>query len=234
MTVHFGNNRLGFYIVTLLLSGTVLGIAGNFASLFLPSLHRDFTIFALIVPSLTILFFLLSLQWAQPRTEAIELFIIGTFWLAMGAWSTDIIGFVQCDTLGGQRIPSKNDGTTSAQSYCYQMKVVQAFSWALFALFVIAFWILMRLVHQAQRYGRYHIWEEPIRELPWFGEAPGYYNTAGGYPYPYPQSPGMGPMPQPYGYPMPMQVPGQSIVIQPGVNGAPPTITQIPHSAPPV
>ncbi|KAF9485342.1 hypothetical protein BDN70DRAFT_871368 [Pholiota conissans] len=227
MTVRFGNNRLGFYLAVFLLSGTVLGLAANFASIFLPGLHSNFIIFALIVPSATIFAFLLTLQWATPYTEAILMFLLGVFWLAMGAWSTDVIGPLQCDTLGGQKIPAKNGGQTNFQSYCYEMKVIQAFSWALFIMFVLALWILFQLVAQAERFGRYRIWNEPIRELPWFGEMPGYYNTntQGGPMMGYPPSgyaaPGF-----PYGYPHP--APGHSLMIQPGVNGAPPTITQIP------
>ena len=60
-------------------------------------------------------------------------------------------------------------------------------------------------------------------ELPWFGEMPGYYNTNAGGPM-YPPSAGMAPG---YGYPYPpMSAPGHSIVIQPGMNGAPPIVTQ--------
>lgn len=100
--------------------GTVLGLSANFASIFLPRIHRmspiqprrytsltelnigDFTIFSLIVPSLTILLFLITcvfqlhdiwrhwqsimlvdrLQWAQPRTEAVMLLILGILWLS--------------------------------------------------------------------------------------------------------------------------------------------------------
>ena len=51
----------------------------------------------------------------------------------------------------------------NAQAYCYEMKVVQAISWALFCLFVIAFYILMQLITLAQQFGRYRIWSEPIR-----------------------------------------------------------------------
>ncbi|KAF9534313.1 hypothetical protein CPB83DRAFT_804162 [Crepidotus variabilis] len=233
MTVRFGNYRLGLYVVTLLLAGTVLGLAANFASIFLPNLHRDFTIFAIIIPSLTILVFLFQLQWALPLSEVIVLLILDILWLAMGAWSTDVIGNVQCDTLRGQTTPSKS-GTTSLQAYCYEMKVIQAFSWALFGLFTIAIWILFKLIHQAQRFGRYDIWHEPIRadisttELPWFGEMPGYYNTSNhGHGAPYPQSPSA------YGGShfapsMPMAQPGHSLIIQPGINGAPPTVTQVP------
>lgn len=49
------------------------------------------------------------------------------------------------------------------RGWCYEMKVIQAFSWALFALFTIAFLILQALVQQAERFGRFKIWKEPIR-----------------------------------------------------------------------
>jgi len=237
MTVRFGNNRLGFYIAVFILSGVVLGLAANFATIFLPNLRKGFTIFALIVPSVTILTFLLTIQWAQPQTEAVTLFILGILWLAMGAWATDVIGPLQCDSLTGQRTPSKN-GETNFQTFCYEVKVIQAISWALFAMFAIAFGILLQLVTLAQQHGRYKIWSEPIRELPWYGETPGYYNTGtygsnGHYP---PSAGGYG-SPGGYGYPapyqggMPLPNPGHSIIIQPGMNGAPPTITQVPLSA---
>lgn len=118
------------------------------------------------------------------------------------------------------------------------MKTIQALSWALFCAFAIALIVLFQLAHQAQRWGRYQIWSEPIRgpspyfklafacllliylfaEMPWFGEPPGFYP---GMMMPYPQSPGA------Y-YPPPMFQPGNSIIIQPGVNGAPATVTQVP------
>ncbi|PPQ98520.1 hypothetical protein CVT24_004011 [Panaeolus cyanescens] len=232
MTVQFGHNRLAFYIAVFLLSGTVLGIVANFASIFLPDIHHDFIIFGLITTSVTIFAFLCSLQWATPWTESILLFILGILWLTMGAWSTDVIGPLQCDSIPrSQQIPSKA-GTTGMRSYCYQMKVVQAFSWTIFCLFVIAFYILLQLVNQAKRFGRYNIWSEPIRELPWFDESPGYYGQGvqgPGMPMAMPAYP---PTPSPGYYPGAHGgVPGSQIIIQPGVNGAPPTVTQVPMSA---
>jgi len=228
MTVRFGNRRLAFYVAVFVLSGVVLGLSANFANIFFPKFHHDFIIFALITPSLTIFTFLLTLQWAQPQTEAIALGVLGILWLTMAAWSTDIVGISQCDALGGQTTPSRS-GNSSAQAFCYEMKVVQAFSWTLFISFIAWFYILLQLVSLAQRFGRYYIWSEPIRELPWFGEMPGYYNTHAGTPmYPPPHSAGMTPGMYPgYGYPYPpMSAPGHSIVIQPGMNGAPPIVTQ--------
>lgn len=96
------------------LLGTVLGLSAHFAVIFLPKLHRepsihqslkalikitdDFTIFSILVPSLSIFVFLVTynysawtsltvldnscrMQWAQPRSEAIALFVVGTLWL---------------------------------------------------------------------------------------------------------------------------------------------------------
>ncbi|TFK75896.1 hypothetical protein BDN72DRAFT_809657 [Pluteus cervinus] len=230
MTVRFGNRRLGFYVAVFLLSATVLGIAANFARLFLPTFHHDFTIFALVVPSLTIFAFLLTLQWAQPRTEAVVLFFLWALWLAMGAWATDVIGNVQCDSLSASTKEPSVTGSISVKAYCYEMKVIQAFSWMLFVLFSVAFIILNALVSQAEKFGRYNIWEEPIRELPWFGEAPGYYNTSPST-TPMVQYPGANGYPAYPGYPGVMPTPGHSIIIQPGVNGQPPTVTQVPLGA---
>ncbi|KAJ7781227.1 hypothetical protein B0H16DRAFT_611714 [Mycena metata] len=152
MTVRFANYRIAFYVVVFLLSGTVLGLAAHFAGIFLPHLHPDFSIFALLIPSITIFVFLLSLQFAQPRTEALTLFILWALWLAMAAWATDIIGPLQCDALTVETIPTKS-GTIRQKEYCYEMKVIQAFSWMLFVLFTIAFGLLLTLVSQAERFG---------------------------------------------------------------------------------
>lgn len=227
MTVKFGTNRLVFYVVVFLLSGVVLGLGSHFVSIFAPTAHTGFGIFTIVVSALNIFIFLLALQWSKPKHEATLLFVFAVLWLAMGAWSTDIIGHVQCDILD-ERMETKT-GTISAKTWCQEMKVIQAFSWALFALFVMAFYILIQLVGQAIKMGRHHIWKEPIRELPWFGEMPGYYNT-------HPQAM---PFPSPHGaqgggYPISPYPPGGgALMIQPNLNGAPPTITQVPLSAVP-
>ncbi len=43
------------------------------------------------------------------------------------------------------------------------MKVIQAFSWMNFVLVAFALVIIMQLTTQAQMFGRYNIWMEPIR-----------------------------------------------------------------------
>lgn len=243
MTQLFTSLRTYGFVAILLLSATVLGLAAYLASVFLPNLHQDFTIFAIIIPSLTIISFLVILSWSQPRFDVVFLFVLGVLWLTMGAWSADILGGTQCDALGGQKVPTK-DGSISAKSYCYEMRVIEAFSWMLFSLFVIFLWILISLTTRAQALGRPYAWSEPIVELPWFGQWPGWSEgeNGGGYAYPagsYPGTPyrGGGQMPMGYGgqpatvmsggYVV-QQNPGHSVVIQPGANGQAPVITQVP------
>ena len=77
------------------------------------------------------------------------------------------------------------------QSWCYEMRVMEAFAWILFALcgsflllrtantispaltVVIFLWILITLTSRAQAMGRPYAWSEPIFELGWFGQYPG-------------------------------------------------------------
>jgi hypothetical protein len=95
--------------------------------------------------------------------------------------------------------------------------------------------------------GRYDIWRDDVRELPWFGQAPGYPGTGyatysgqhgnRGYPGSYGQgSYGQGTYgqgsyaqyPSTYGGNVVQQQPGHSLVIQPGMNGGAPTVQQVP------
>ncbi|KAF7332220.1 hypothetical protein MKEN_00103000 [Mycena kentingensis (nom. inval.)] len=224
MTVRFAIHRIAFYVAIFLLCGVVLGLAGHQASIFLPDLHVSFTIFALVIPALTIFSMLISLQFAQPQTEIPLIFILWALWLAMAAWATDIISFVQCDALTTETIPTKNGGTIRQRSYCYEMKVIQAFSWMIFVLFTAGWVILMNLIAQAQRLGRMNIWREPIQELGWFGEMPGYYNTA--QPPAPPASMYPAPQFQGYGYSQNYAQPQPVYQISQGPHGT--QVTQVP------
>ncbi|KAJ3542396.1 hypothetical protein NM688_g5976 [Phlebia brevispora] len=230
------NYAYGNAVIILLLSATVLGIAAYLGSIFLPNLQRDFTIFAIVVPSLTILALIAGAQWSRPWQEGIVFFILGVLWLSMGAWDADIMGSTQCDSLGNLRTPTK-DGTISTKSWCYEMRVIEAFSWMLFALFVIFLWIIITLTTRAQAMGRVYAWSEPIFELPWFGQYPGmpdgYYGGGRNYAYPagVPYMQGAYPGMANGGYVVAQQ-PGHAVVIQPGANGQS-MVTQVPSMVSP-
>jgi len=245
MTYLFTNIRISVYLFTGALSATVLGFAAYFATLFLPHIHRDYTIFALIVPSVTIFVLgtlLIMTHLAQPRFEVVSLFVLSILWLALGAWTVDRRDFLSadsdCSSWGIQQIVTKH-GTSSAQTYCHEMKVVETFSWMNFGIFAIFMVIILILASNSRMYGRPYAWREPMLELGWFGELPGY--SGGNYssfPAINQMQPGM--MMQP-GMGMPMagtygpgggyviqQNPGHSVVIQPGPHGEAPRVTQVP------
>ncbi|KAI0251348.1 hypothetical protein BJV78DRAFT_1212668 [Lactifluus subvellereus] len=228
MTVLFRDLRSFGYLAVILLSAAVLGISAYFAAIFLPNLHHDFTIFSLVPPSWTIFILTLLLVTSTPTADAIFLFISDILWLTLAAWSSDTLGSTQCDALGNSRTATKH-GTISARSYCDLSKVVEAFSWATFCLLTLYFIFLVSLATRSMAQGQPSIWRGDIRELPWFGQAPGwpgsgfvgYSSQYGrGYAGPYAQySTGGGVIQQQHGH---------SLMIQPGRNGMPATVQHIP------
>lgn len=93
-------------------------------------------------------------------------------------------------------------------------------------LVLLTFLFVITLANKARGLGRAYAWSEDINELPWFHEYQGFPQANGAYPQYAPQ--------QVQGYPyningqVVQQMPGHSLVIQPGVNGAPATVQQIP------
>ncbi|KAH8999170.1 hypothetical protein EDB92DRAFT_1832835 [Lactarius akahatsu] len=240
MTVLFRNLRCYGYVTVFLLSAGVLGISAYFASIFLPDLHHDFTIYALIPPSWTIFIITFLLITSTPRADVIFLFITDILWLTLAAWSSDSLGSTQCDALGDLRASTKH-GSISARSYCDLSKVVEAFSWATFCLLTLYIIFLVALASRSVAMGRPYIWREDVRELPWFGQAPGYpgygyvtYPTQSvprGYPgtyAPYTQYPNAQYQTSGGGGNVIHQQPGHSLVIQPGRNGMPSSVQQVP------
>jgi len=216
--------RAGTYLAISLSSIAVLGVAANFATLFLPAFHQEFIVFSLVVPAVTLLIILMVIQRSQPRYDAIVIFIMAVLWLSLASYATDFIGHVECEALGGQTTQTKG-GTMSAMSYCRQLKVIMAFGWTNFAILALAFIVLLALIFRVQAQGRQYAWRDPIHAVPWFG-APGYYMpVSGGYPGQYPGSyfP-MGAYPGQQG--IVYQQPGASVIVQPTPGG--PIVSQVP------
>lgn len=158
-------------------------------------------------------------------------------------FSSDMIGDVQCFPLGNATTPTKNGQSklclitltlrpnpwiASARAFCYKMKVIEAFSIAIFVLrecdssfclmrglnlATVALYIILviSLTTRAVALGYRLAWIDHINNLPWFSE----YNTGYAQPMYYP--PGAI-----------QQQPGQSLVIQPGHHGQPTTVTTVP------
>jgi len=229
MTNLFKTIRFTTFAVAFIFSTIVLGLSANLAKHFLP-LHRDYLIFSLVASALTMVVLILLSLRSQPRVDLVFTFILAAVWVAMGGYSTDVIGHVECDSLRGS-IPAGKNTTYSAGGYCRQTKVVQSFSWANFVLFAVMFLTMLHLALRAHARGYKNIWASSVSDLGWFDEAKDgrqnmqqYYpvNQSGGasasYTYPNVTS---------FGNSQPVyQLPGHSVVITNGPNGQ--QITQVP------
>jgi len=234
MTSLFRSLRFTALILAFAFATIILGLSANFAKHFLP-LHKDFIIFALVASAVTMVFIMVMALRSTPMFEVIMLAIYCILWCAMGGYSTDVIGHVECDSLSG-RIPAGHGHTYSAQGYCRQMKVIQAFSWAEFCLFVILFLVIFNIGLGAYARGYKEVWNGSISDLGWYGEEAGERvpNGYGGghngtstpgvsYTYPTVQS---------FGGSQPVyQLPGHSVVITNGPQGQ--HVQQVPLSAAP-
>ncbi|KZV76082.1 hypothetical protein PENSPDRAFT_497824 [Peniophora sp. CONT] len=240
MTVLFKRIRTMYLATLFVFTAAVLGISAYFAQLYLPNQkHGGFVIYAIVIPALTIVFGLIQLFWAQPRTEVVFLFVAGVLWLTQAAWATDQSTNAECFALGNSQTQTQH-GLVSSKSICYETKVVEAFSWTIFLALAIAFIITITLASQSKVLGHPEIWSEPIDNLPWFGELPGYpgqrwfgsdfhrFHHRFGYGGTAPV-----PMAQPGGAIVNIggqsyhQKAGHSLVIRPDPNGGPPQVSQV-------
>jgi len=229
MTTLFRSLRFTALLAAFAFASIVLGLSANFAAKFLPN-HRDFLVFALVMSAATIVSIAVLSLRSTPAFELFMLFSLACVWCGMGGFSTDIIGYVQCDTLSG-RIPAKNGTSYSAQGYCRQMKVLQTFSWAEFALFIILFLIVLNISLGASARGYKEIWNASISDLGWYGEeANGRVGAWPGAAYGGGVQPGVSytyPNVQSFGGSQPVyQLPGHSVVITNGPDGQ--RIQQVP------
>ncbi|KAI0269153.1 hypothetical protein BC834DRAFT_614415 [Gloeopeniophorella convolvens] len=232
MTVLFKNLRIIGYVSVLLLAGGVLGISSYLASQFLPDIRFAFTTYSLVAPSFTIAVLLILLYRSRPWIDALFLFITAVSWLA---WASDVNGPAECFALGNSRTHTVH-GTISSKSFCYEAKILEGFSWAVFVLLTFFLLFVIALANRSQVLGWPRIWREDIINLPWFGQYPGY----PGFQIEIPASSGPYDQAEPL-YPTTAYIPpteangniiqhqpGYSIIIWPGVNGEPPRIEQRP------
>jgi len=236
MTVLFKNLRAIGYVTVLILAGGVLGIAGYFASQFLPQTRLTYTVYSLVAPSFTIAVLLIVLLFgSRPWIDALFLLVMAISWLALAAWTSDINGPTDCYALGSLRTKTKH-GTISSKAFCYEAKTMEGISWSIFIILTFFLIFVIALATRSQILGWPDIWYDEIEDLPWFGEYPGY----PGFSYPAYSGPTSQlqtqvPMTVEPGPPQLLgnggviqQQAGHSIIIWPGLNGEPPRIESRP------
>jgi len=232
MTNLFRRIRFTTFAFVFAFTAIVLGINAHFASIFLPKLHHDFTLFTLIVPGFTLVVLIVLSLRSQPRWDVFFTFLLSMLWLAQAAYAVDVIGHVECDALSGTRTPTRT-GTMPADTYCRRMKVIEAFSWANFMLLILSFIALLNLTLRVHARGNLGIWGASVSELPFFHEQTGHSNGHNGYPAPAGSQSGYGyPTVRTYGPTEPIyQLPGHSVILTTGPDGTR-EVQQIPTSPP--
>jgi len=223
MSELFISLRFSLYAFWAVFSIVVLTMSGILAHKFLP-IHDSFLIFAIVASAFTIVVLILLALRSQPRVELVMMWVLAVLWVAMGAYATDVIGHVDCDSLEGT-IRAAGDTPYSYKLYCREMKVIEAFSWTNFGLFALFFLLVFRLILLHRARGDKGIWSASVSELGWFDEdfqgAPAYQTiTPGAQPVTYPNVTTFGNSQPVY------QLPGHSVVITNGPSGQ--QITQVP------
>jgi len=151
--------RMAVFSLTALGAAAVLGMAIHQATLFLHNTYdKPYLIFAIVVAALTLIACLALSAKYSLYTHIGCIAFLAILWLALASYTTDRIGYVQCESLDGQTRPAQPLGKTTAQynavSWCRELKAMMAFAWFDWALFMIAIVSWIRLSeHEENTYG---------------------------------------------------------------------------------
>ncbi|KAG9016912.1 hypothetical protein FRB93_009442 [Tulasnella sp. JGI-2019a] len=171
MTNTFRIVRSSAYAWCIVCAICVLGISAKQASLFVnDAAYRPYIIYTLVCSTLTICGLSLLTLRSQPRLDVIAIAIFTVLWLAVGAYSADLIGYVNCVNLRGQVMETDNGGTYSSMAWCRECKAIMAFSFATFGVLLVCLIILLALIIRLHSLGQQDIWGASMSELPWFGQ----------------------------------------------------------------
>jgi len=165
----FGNIRLALLFFVFACASVVLGLSANLSAHLLPY-DGGLLIFSLVASGATIVVVWILALRSTPSFESFVLFVLSALWLTMGAMTVDRIGSVQCFDLSGN-LKTNQDQTMDAAEHCRIMKTVEAFSWALFVVFISMFLLVLSLTIRARSHGAGSlVWRNSISDLPWFGQ----------------------------------------------------------------
>jgi len=172
--------RLGLYVAVFLWTIICLAIAVHFRGLLAASDLTRFVPFAIFVCVTSILVIIMLLAFSlrkemnpiSTRVELCCLALIGTFWLALGAFlatSESEVADVACYSSDSQTVLVE-DAPFSTDAYQAQYHVLEAFS--LFnAILIWGFLItLLGLAVRQHLAGEKHVWYSPVTVYAWFNK----------------------------------------------------------------
>ncbi|KAG1907173.1 uncharacterized protein F5891DRAFT_1000372 [Suillus fuscotomentosus] len=180
MPSKFNIFRTCIYGVVFIWTLICLGIAAHFQSLLVITDLTRFVPFTIFVCSVSMLILIILLGCSMVRTSnpistRIELGclgLLGTFWLALGAFlasSDSENANVECYSSDAETSPIDVPGF-STETYQAQYRVLEAFS--LFNLILILVFLLFLLALAVKHHFRVNrnVWYIAVTEYPWFGK----------------------------------------------------------------
>jgi hypothetical protein len=174
----FNVARACIYILVILWSLVCLAIAAHFESVLASSDLTRFVPFALfvsvasllVISSLCIFGIWRNMNPIATRVELACLGLIGTFWLALGAFlvsSDSASADVECFVSEDDATPI-DDASFSTETYQAQYHVLEAF--ALFNAILLWGFLIFLLILAVRRHraGDKHVWLTPVPNVAWF------------------------------------------------------------------
>ncbi|KAG8895998.1 hypothetical protein FRB99_000226 [Tulasnella sp. 403] len=154
--IRFSVVRKVVFGLLFIVSVAVLALTSYQASLFLENrFDRPWIIFGIVVSSISILGAgFLAYQYSF-KTHIGLIAFLAILWLALASYTTDRIGYVQCESLDGTRRPTSHDDTYDNVSWCRQMKAIMGLAWFSFGISIIAIvsWIRLQEYEEKRGFG---------------------------------------------------------------------------------
>jgi len=228
--VRFSIVRAAVFAALFVTSSATICLLSWQASMFLNNQYdKPYIIFGLIVSILSIFASAgLSARY-DFHTHIGSIALFAVLWLAFASYTTDRIGYVQCESLEGTRRPKTGGGTFSNVAWCSMMKALMAFGWFNFGLLFIAVISWIRLQESEEELGegsRRSSRRESFRAAEAVNYANAYRPGVAGGQFPVGTYPAQfGGIQQPTGQVV-YQQPGHNVVVQNG------QIRQVPVGAP--
>jgi len=150
--------RAAVFALCAISSAAVLGLAAYQAGVLMGNQYdKPYIIFALIVSAISLLMCGgLSIRY-HFKTHVGAIAFMWILWLSLASYTTDRIGYVQCESLDGQRRSTRNGGTYNDVTWCRMLKAMMGFSWFNFGILSIAIvsWIRLSEDEERKGYGGY-------------------------------------------------------------------------------
>ncbi|KAG9018564.1 hypothetical protein FRB90_011393 [Tulasnella sp. 427] len=152
--IRFSAIRAAVFTLCFLASAAVLGLAAYQATVFMVNkFDKPWIITALVISVISVLASAgLAFRYSF-MTHIACIALLTVMWLSLASYTTDRIGYVQCENLTGKRPTVHGRGNGSNVAWCRELKAAMGLSWFNFGLCLIAIVAWLRLQESEEHQG---------------------------------------------------------------------------------